>query len=134
MTTSAVTGLSGGLYIGSVKIAECLDATLTIDQSTQDATNADGAGWEECVAGTRKWDVKGGFNLVTSDAGFGSLQASLLGGTTIASFKSRSTSTGVNWSGTVLVTQGQFKLFDLKNPQKVSWTLKGTGACASSSS
>ena len=127
MTTQAVSGLAGGLYIGDKKVAECDNLTLTWDMNTQDATNADGGGWEEFVAGTRNWQISGGFNLVVGDAnGFQALQNGLFEPGSIE-VRAKSTDAGPSWSGKVLVTQGQFNLFDLRNPQKVRWTLKGTG-------
>lgn len=128
MTTQAVSGILGGLYISTTKVAECQDMTLTINRGTQDASNADGAGWEECVGGMGSWTVSGSFNLIVGDAEYLALQTALLAGTTVASVKGRSAAAGYNWAGTVLPTQAQLQLFSLKNSQGVKWTLKGTGA------
>lgn len=134
MVTQSVSGILGGLYISTTKVAECQDMTITINRGTQDASNADGDGWEECVGGMGNWQVQGSFNLIVGDAKYLVLQTALLAGTTVASVKGRSTATGYNWAGTVLPTQAQLQLFSLKNPQGVKWTLKGTGAITPSAS
>jgi predicted secreted protein len=130
MTTSAVSGASGGLYISANKVAEATNLRLTIDGKEIDVTSVDSAGWTEIIGGRRSWQVSGDFNLIVGDTnGFIALQTALLAGTTVATVKARSTAAGYNWSGTVLVTQANL---DLANPgdkqQTVSWTLKGTGA------
>ncbi|OPX80434.1 MAG: hypothetical protein A4E45_00054 [Methanosaeta sp. PtaB.Bin039] len=130
MTTSAVSGMSGGLYIGANKVAEGMNLRLTIDGKEIDVSNVDGSGWAEFLGGRRSWQVTGDFNLITGDTnGFVALQTALLAGTTVASLKCRSAAAGYNWSGTVLVTQAQLDLVSPGDKQQtVSWTLRGTGA------
>lgn len=129
MTTSAVSGLSGGLYISTNKVAEITNLKLVINGKTMDATSGDSSGWDEAIAGRKSWQVTGDFNLIVGDTnGFLALQAALIAGSVVASVKARSAAAGYNWSGSVLITQQQMTLFDLSNPQKVSWTLQGTGA------
>jgi len=128
MPTESISGLDGGLWIGSDKVAECKDLTLTINHTPQDATSADSLGFEESVGGLRNWQVAGSFNLVVGDtAGFQVLEAAILAGTPVATVKARSSVSGKNYSGSVMVTQAQLNLFDLRNPQAVKWTLKGNG-------
>jgi predicted secreted protein len=135
MPTESISGLDGGLYIDSDKVAECKDLTLTINHTPQDATSADSAGFEESIGGLRNWQVAGSFNLIVGDAdGFQVLETALLGGTSVASVKARSTATGKNYTGSVMVTQAQLNLFDLRNPQAVRWTLKGNGVLEEASS
>ena len=129
MTTSAVSGLSGGLYIGANKVAEITNGKLVINGKTMDCTSGDSAGWDECIAGRKNWQINADFNLIVGDTnGFLALQTALIGGSVVAGVKMRSTASGYNWSGSVLITQQQMTLFDLNNPQKVSWTLQGTSA------
>lgn len=130
MATSAVSGMSGGLYIGANKVAEGTGLRLTIDGKEIDVSNVDGDGWTELIGGRRSWQVTGDFNLITGDTnGFIALQTALLAGSALANLKVRSKSDGYNWSGTVLVTQAQLDLVSPGDKQQtVSWTLKGTGA------
>ena len=129
MTTQAVSGLSGGLYIGANKVAEITNGKLVVNGKTMDCTSGDSAGWDECIMGRRNWQINADFNLIVGDTnGFLALQAAMFAGNSVASVKMRSTAAGYNWSGTVLITQEQLTLFDLNNPQKVSWTLQGTSA------
>lgn len=129
MSTSAISGLSGGLYIGANKVAEITNGKLVNNRKTMDATSGDSAGWDECIAGRGNWQINADFNLIVGDTnGFLALQAAIMAGSAVANVKMRSTSSGYNWSGSVIVTQQQMTLFDLNNPQKVSWTLQGTGA------
>ena len=135
MPTESISGLDGGLYIGSDKIAECKDMTLTINHTPQDATSADSAGFEESVGGLRNWQISGGFNLIVGDTtGYEVLETAILTGIAVASVKARSSVSGKNYSGSVMVTQAQLNLFDLRNPQGVKWTLKGTGVLGEAAS
>lgn len=135
MVTSAISGLDGGLYIGSDKILECKDMTLTINHTPQEATSADSAGFEESVGGLRNWQISGSFNLIVGDTtGYEALETAILTGVAVASVKARSSATGKNYSGSVMVTQAQLNLFDLRNSQAVRWTLKGTGVLAEAAS
>lgn len=127
MATSAVSGLVFGFYLGANKVAEVTDAKLTVGGKTVDATSVDSAGWEECLAGLRNAQFTvNGMLIIGDTTGFIALQTALLGGTSV-SCKLRSTAAGYNWSATCIMTNGQFSM-DLNNPQKISWTLKATGA------
>ena len=128
MTTSAVSGLSGGIYLGANKIMEIRNGSAKINRGTLDASNGDGGGWEECIGGLGSWTVDGEFNLIVTDTnGFLAIQTAILAGTSL-SMKARSTASGYNWAGTVFPTLQQLQLFDLKNPQTVKFSFKGTGA------
>jgi predicted secreted protein len=129
MVTSAVSGVSGSLYVGANKVAECSNLKLKINGKEIDVTSVDSAGWDEFIAGRKSWDVTGDFNLVVGDTnGYLALQTALLAGTK-PTITARSASTGYNWSGTVLVTSADLALANPGDKQQtVSWTLKGSGA------
>ncbi len=60
----AISGKSGGVYIGTNKIAEISTWSLDCEADDVDVTNFDSNGWKEFIAGLKEWSgsFEGNFN------------------------------------------------------------------------
>lgn len=129
MSTNAISGLTGLLYVEGNEVAEVTDVVLTIQHTPQDTSNDDSHGWNEYVTGIRLATFKVSGNLTVSDAnGFQKIQTGILTFNAPTLYcKLFSELFGMHWEGACCVTRGQLGLVNLKNPQKVDWDLKFTG-------
>lgn len=133
MSTKAIAGYKGGLYVKSgstaSKIAEITEATLTIEQSEIDVTSFDSDGWVENIGGLKNWSVDAEANYRADDAnGQTALYSALVGSTaSVIELYPNDTSSALGYTGSVIVTS-----FEIGSPvdDKISLSLSmvGTGA------
>jgi predicted secreted protein len=80
----AISGLGGGVYAGTNKVAEIKDWKLDIDADTLDTSTFDGNGWKTFIAGQRGWSGSFGGQWKMSDVtGQKAWQDAMLAGTTL---------------------------------------------------
>lgn len=122
----AISGKSGGVYLGVNKVAEITNWSLDIEADMLESTNFDSSGWRQYVAGLKGWS--GSFEgewKMSDTTGQKALQDALLGGTTV-SIKLDVNGTN-NYTGTAYIsTQGvETPVDDLVT---VNFDYQGSGA------
>lgn len=138
--TSAASGMVGSIWVCATaegtykKLGELLDGSLRINGREIDTSNIDDEGWGSSIMGAKNWEVPNSANLIVADEGYVIVVAALFTTDPLVYIKiltsGTPTSSPVGWSGAARVLGGDYTIAGSNTQQKISWTIKGSGALA----
>lgn len=118
MSSSAIHGLQGQIYVSSTQLAELVDVTLTITSSPVNVTNhttsvSGGVVWAESIPGVNQWSATATVNYVQSETTMTTLEDAIINQTALAfEFRDKTGTGRKKWTGTGYITS-----FRLNMPQ-----------------
>lgn len=136
MSSQAIPGFSGGLYVrsGTVssKVAEITEATLTVEMSEIDVTSFDSNGWVENIPGLKNWSIDAEANYRSNDTtGQTALYTALISSSTIGIvIYPKDVTSAAGYSGSVVITSFEVGV-PVDDKVSLSLSLTGTGDLAS---
>ena len=128
MSTQAIAGFAGFLFVDTVKVAEIREATISIDHEAIDSTTHDDAPWRSNIAGLRGFTISADYLYVSGATGQESILARILDGATVAFILQPETGTGKReFTGTARITSWEQALPN-DDADAVSIEMLGVGA------
>lgn len=126
---SKLHGKQAFIYNAAQKIVSLRDLTVTIDHKVVDSTDHDSAGWEEVIAGNKKWSATSQHAKVLLDASQDALYDALVAGTavTINIYPNGIASGQPQYAGTAQVSKWDYKAPN-QDLQDITIQLDGVGA------
>lgn len=121
----AITGVGGGVYVGSTKVAEIANWSLDMEADDIDTTNFDSNGWKELMQGLKEWSgsFEGNFKPDDTNGQAALINAWLSGNSVTLDLR---VNTAVKFAGSAFIKPS----IETPNDDKVSFSCdyQGTGA------